>query len=165
MSVLGIDASLRCTGYGLVDRRGASFLCTDGGLIRNAPSKSHSECLAAIHSRIAALIETHRPEAVALEGGFYFKNAKTALILGEVRGAVIAACALRGVPVYEYAPRRVKQGLTGAGAASKEQVGRMVASILGLSEPPPEDTADALAIALCHFHGRTGIAALQPKPI
>ncbi|HOW97291.1 MAG TPA: crossover junction endodeoxyribonuclease RuvC [Kiritimatiellia bacterium] len=165
MSVLGIDASLRSTGYGVVARQGASFRCLDQGLVRNPPAHLHSECLAAIHARVTALLETHRPEAVALEGGFYFKNAKTALILGEVRGAVIAACALRGVPVYEYAPRRVKQGLTGAGAASKEQVGRMVASILGLTELPPEDAADALAIALCHFHGRTGIAALQPKPI
>lgn len=165
MRVLGIDASLRSTGFGMVASQAGSFRSLEYGLVRNPATRSHSECLAAIHARITALLEAHQPEAVALEGGFYFKNGKTALILGEVRGAVIAACALRGVPVYEYAPRRVKQGLTGAGAASKEQVGRMVASILGLSEPPPEDAADALAIALCHFHSRSGIAALQPKPI
>lgn len=165
MRVLGIDASLRSTGFGMVASQAGSFRSLEYGLVRNPASRSHSECLAAIHRKVNELLEAHRPEAVALEGGFYFKNGKTALILGEVRGAVIAACALRGVPVYEYAPRRVKQSLTGAGAATKEQVGRMISAVLGLPMTPPEDAADALAIALCHCHSRTGIAALQPEPI
>ncbi|MBU1692440.1 MAG: crossover junction endodeoxyribonuclease RuvC [Verrucomicrobia bacterium] len=165
MRVLGIDASLRSTGFGIVAQMGSSFRSLEFGLIRNAASRSHAQCLGAIQVKIADLLETHHPDAVALEGGFYFKNARTALILGEVRGAVIAACAVRGVPVFEYAPRRVKQSLTGTGTAAKEQVGRMVAAILGLTEPPPEDAADALALALCHLNSQTGIAALQPKPL
>jgi crossover junction endodeoxyribonuclease RuvC len=157
MRVLGIDASLRSTGFGVVTPQAGAFRSLDFGGIRNPASRSHSACLGAIQVRIA--------EAAALEGGFYFKNARTALVLGEVRGAVIAACAVRGVPVFEYAPRRVKQSLTGTGTASKEQVARMVSVLLGLTELPPEDAADALAMALCHLNSRTGISALQPIPL
>ena len=106
-----------------------------------------------------------RPDAAAIEGGFFFKNAKTAMILGEVRGVVIAACAAAGVPVFEYSPRLVKQALTGFGGAQKDQVSKMVMAILGLKEKPQEDAADALAIAICHVHNQSGIAALKPKPI
>jgi crossover junction endodeoxyribonuclease RuvC len=165
MRVLGIDASLRSTGFGVVTPQAGAFRSLDFGVIRNPASRSHSACLGAIQVRIAELLETHRPDAAALEGGFYFKNARTALVLGEVRGAVIAACAVRGVPVFEYAPRRVKQSLTGTGTASKEQVARMVSVLLGLTELPPEDAADALAMALCHLNSRTGISALQPIPL
>ena len=165
MRVLGIDASLRSTGFGIVAQLSSSFRSLEFGLIRNAASRSHSQCLGAILAKITGLLDAYQPEAVALEGGFYFKNARTALVLGEVRGAVIAACAVRGVPIFEYAPLRVKQSLTGTGTASKEQIGRMVVAILGLPEPPPEDAADALAIALCHLHSQTGILALQPRSL
>ena len=165
MRVLGIDASLRSTGYGVVESRGSRWVCLEAGLVRNPASRLHSECLAVLQRELGAVIARTQPQAAAIEGGFYFKNARTALVLGEARGVLIATCAAAGLPVFEYAPRRVKQSLTGAGAAGKDQVAKMVCRVLGLTEPPPEDAADALAIALCHLHGQTGVAALQPKPI
>jgi crossover junction endodeoxyribonuclease RuvC len=102
---------------------------------------------------------------VAIEGAFFHKNAKTAMILGQARGVAIAACAARGLPIYEYAPRRVKQAVVGAGGASKDQVRQMVMAMLGLREEPQEDASDALAIAVCHLHNRTGHRALAPEPI
>ncbi|MGQ9660780.1 MAG: crossover junction endodeoxyribonuclease RuvC, partial [Kiritimatiellia bacterium] len=90
----------------------------------------------------------------AIEGGFYCKNVRTALLLGEARGVAIAACAAHGLPVYEYAPRRVKQAIVGFGAADKVQVRRMVARLLALSREPHEDEGDALALAICHLHDR-----------
>jgi crossover junction endodeoxyribonuclease RuvC len=106
-----------------------------------------------------------RPAAAALEGGFIFKNARISLVLGEVRGVVIATCAAAGVPVFEYSPRKVKQALVGTGSASKEQVARMVASRLGLDALPGEDESDALAIAICHLQHRTGYSALDSRPL
>ncbi len=94
----------------------------------------HSECLRAIRERMDAVIAAHQPDAAAIEGGFFFKNAKVAMVLGEVRGVAISCCAAAGVPVFEYSPRRAKQNITGWGAAPKEQVARMVMSVLGLSE-------------------------------
>lgn len=165
MRVLGIDASLRSTGVGVVESRGAGVRAVEWGLIRNPPARPHSACLRQVVSDLNELLARCRPEAAAIEGGFYFKNARTALVLGEVRGVVIAACAAEGVPVFEYSPRHVKQALTGAGGAQKGQVAKMVSSMLGLSERPPEDAADALAIAICHLHSQTGLAALRPEPI
>lgn len=105
------------------------------------------------------------PDAAAIEGGFFAKNARTAMILGEVRGVVIAACAEAGLSVYEYSPRHAKMALTGYGGASKEQMERMIVSVLGLKEQPPSDAADALALAICHILGSTQIAFLRPEPI
>ena len=164
MIVVGIDASLRATGIGVVESR-RKMQAVEYSVIRNPTGLSHSECLKKIQAALAEVLARCRPEAAAIEGGFYFKNARTALILGEVRGVVIATCAAAGVPVYEYSPRLVKQALTGFGAAQKDQVSKMVASILGIREKLPEDASDALAIAICHFHGQSGIAALRPSPI
>jgi crossover junction endodeoxyribonuclease RuvC len=165
MRVLGIDASLRSTGIGVVESCGGRLKAVEWSTVRNPASRSHSECLHRIQTDLAGVLARLRPEGAAIEGGFYFKNAKTALVLGEVRGVVIAACAAAGIPVHEYSPRLVKQALTGFGGAQKDQVSKMVISILGLSEAPPEDAADALALAVCHLHSQTGIAALRPKPI
>jgi len=100
---------------------------------------------------------------VAIEGVFFCKNPKTAVILGEARGAVIAACTIAGLPMHEYAPRRVKQAVVGFGAAGKDQVRNMVARILNVPDDIPEDASDALAIAICHQHCKTGVAELMPK--
>lgn len=100
-----------------------------------------------------------------MEGTFFAKNAKTAMILGQARGVVLAACARAGLPVFEYSPRAVKQAVTGTGTARKEQVGRMVVRLLGLTDLPQEDAGDALAIALCHTHQRTLPEALRSKPL
>lgn len=96
------------------------------------------------------MIESDQPEVVAIEGIFYSKNVITAFILGEARGAVITTCATAGLPIHEYAPRKVKQGVVGRGNADKAQVAQMMKSLLGLKEVPQNDAADALAIAFCH---------------
>jgi len=165
MKALGIDASLRSTGLGIVESRGRGLSAIDYGTIKNKAKLPHSECLRRIYAGVSEFITKHHPDVVVIEGGFYFKNAKTAMILGEVRGVVIAASAGAGLPVYEYSPRHVKQALTGSGAARKDQVARMVMPILGLNEKPQEDAGDALAIAICHLNSQKGIAALRREPI
>jgi crossover junction endodeoxyribonuclease RuvC len=163
--ILGIDTSLRSTGVGVVAAAGSRMSAVEYGAIRIPARAPLSECLKRLNRGIVEIIERTRPEAVAIEGVFFSKNANTAVILGEARGVVIAACAFQGLPIYEYAPRRVKQAVVGFGAAEKEQVRKMVMSLLGLKEDPQEDAGDALALAICHIHSRTGIAALMPEPI
>lgn len=165
MRILGIDASLRSTGLGVIETAAGRLRAVEFGTVRNAQSVPHSQCLKRLYEELSALLLRAKPDAAALEGGFYFKNAKTALILGEVRGVAIAACAAAGVPVYEYSPRLVKQGLTGSGGATKQQVEKMVMAILGVTGKLQEDAADALAIAICHAHGQTGVAMLRPQPL
>lgn len=135
------------------------------GRIQNKTSLSHTGCLAAIHREVDKLITEFEPDEAAIEGVFFSKNAKTAMILGQARGAVLAACALRTLPVYEYSPRSIKQATVGVGAASKDQVAKMVMRLLGLAEPPQEDAADALAAAICHAHQRGLPEALRSKPV
>jgi crossover junction endodeoxyribonuclease RuvC len=144
---------------------GSRFSAVDFGVLRVPARQPHSTCLNEIRKGILAMIDRTSPEAAAIEGVFYCKNVGTAVILGEARGAAVSACSERGLPVYEYAPRRIKQALVGFGGAEKEQVRRMVMNLLGLSEEPAEDAGDALAIAICHLNVRTGIAELMPEPI
>jgi crossover junction endodeoxyribonuclease RuvC len=135
------------------------------GTISTPAGKPLSECLKRLNKGICEIVERIKPEAVAIEGVFYCKNAKTALILGEARGTVIAVCASHDLPIYEYAPRKIKQAVVGTGSAGKHQVRQMVMSLLNMSEEPGEDESDALAIAICHLHNRTGYTALEPKRI
>jgi len=107
------------------------------------------------------IINATHPDVVSIEGAFYCKNVKTAMVLGEARGVAIAACARHGLAIYEYAPRRVKQALVGYGRAEKDQVAKMVKMLLGLEEQPQSDAADALAIAICHIHNMRNITAVQ----
>lgn len=166
MRVLGIDTSLRSTGYGVVESVGSQFRSIAFGIIRNAPKQPLSECLAKLHVEISLIIQTSKPEVVSIEGVFFCKNARTALILGQARGAVIAACATARLPVFEHEPRKVKQAVVGYGAADKTQVARMVMRLLNLPEvPEQEDATDALAIALCHLQSRTGYSALDTAPL
>ena len=163
--ILGIDTSLRSTGVGVVAAAGSRLSAVEYGAIRVSPKVLLSVCLMRLSRELVEIIERTKPEAAAIEGIFFCKNANTAVILGEARGVVIAACAAKGIPVYEYAPRRVKQAVVGFGAAEKEQVRKMVVALLGLKEQPQEDAGDALALAICHLHSRTGVAALMAAPI
>lgn len=165
MRVLGIDTSLRSTGIGVVEARGNRLCAVEYGTIAITRAKPLSECLVQLASGLTEIIRRAEPSAAALEGVFYCKNVKTAVILGEARGVAIATCAGHGLPVYEYAPRRVKQAVVGFGAAGKEQVRKMVMTLLGLKEEPQEDAGDALAIAICHLHNAAGLSALSPKTI
>ena len=162
MKVLGIDASLRGTGLAVIEQRGSRAGACHWEVVKMAAAAPHSECLKTIRERLDAVLAAHRPEAAAIEGGFFCKNAKVAMVLGEVRGVAIAGCAAAGVPVYEYSPRRAKQNVTGWGAAPKEQVAKMVKTVLGLAEIPPPDATDALALALCHAQTSRGLFKGEP---
>jgi crossover junction endodeoxyribonuclease RuvC len=149
--VLAIDASLRCTGYAVLERADRRIASVTYGTIKNSPALLPSSCLVAIHERVRELIEDHRPDCAAFEAVIFVQSMKTAIALGSARGAALLAAAQRGLPIHEYAPRRVKQGVVGHGAAQKGQVAFMVRALLGLTETPSPDAADALAIGLTHL--------------
>ena len=151
MRVLAIDPSLRGTGYAVLEQTGGKVRALDFGTIRNAPALLASGCLVAIHERVVEIIGAHRPECAAFEAVIFVQSYRTAITLGAARGAALVAAAGRGLPIYEYAPRRVKQSVVGRGGAQKEQVSFMVRALLGLTETPSSDAADALAIGLTHF--------------
>ena len=161
MKVLGVDTSLRSTGYALVESCGSRLAARDYGNIPNAPKLPLTSCLKAIHAKIAALLDEHRPDVVAIEQVIYGKNAGTILVLGEARGAVLTAAADAGTPVYEYEPRRMKRAVCGNALAEKEQVQRMVKTLLNLSEIPQNDAADALGLAIAHIHAAAGVFASE----
>lgn len=158
--ILGVDTSLRSTGFGIVDAVGNSYTGLRWGQIRNPAPRRHSECLAHLFRELQAIIAETHPVAVAIEGVFFSKNVRTAVTLGQARGVVLAVCALAELPVCEYSPRSVKQAVVGNGNAQKEQVMIMVGRLLGITEPLSNDAADALALAICHLHQahRPGLA-------
>ena len=122
------------------------------GNIPNSRAARVTECLLAIHAKIAELIAKWRPDVVSVEQVIYGKNANTMMVLGEARGAVLVAAANASKPLYEYEPRRVKMAVCGNGLAEKDQIQRMVKTLLALPELPQNDAADALALAICHAH-------------
>jgi crossover junction endodeoxyribonuclease RuvC len=148
--ILGIDPSLRATGYGVIRVDGAKMAAIDYGVIRTESSNGQAEALAIIHARILALIQEHQPAVAAVEGVIYLQNFQTAITLGAARGAALLAIGQAALPVFEYAPRRVKAAATGRGGAKKDQVGFMIRALLGLASNPPADAADALAVAVTH---------------
>ncbi len=154
MRVLAIDASLRNTGVAIVDATNGRQQVLHFGVIHNASSVRSSSCLVAIRDRLAELIQTHEPDCCALESVIYVQSYKTAIILGAARGAAILAAAERGLPVFEYAPKRIKQATVGRGTADKGQVAFMIRALLGLTTTPGPDEADALAIALTHLRAQ-----------
>jgi len=163
--VLGVDTSLRSTGIGILDAAGSRLVPVYYGTIKNPAGRPLSACLLHLQDEIDKLIRAHEPQAVAIEGIFYAKNVKTMLILAHARGVIVAQCARMGLPVYEYEPRRVKMAVAGFGGAEKEQVQKMVKTLLALDEEPQNDAADALALAITHLHNRTAISALSAEPI
>ena len=165
MRVLGIDTSLRSTGYGVVEQDGSKLKFIEAGTIRTPDGRKLSECLTRLADGLAEVIGRTHPDAASIEGIFFSRNVRTAVILGEARGVAIASCARAGIPVYEYEPRRMKQALVGFGGAQKEQVMRMVVRLLSLKEEPQSDAADGLALAICHLHSRSSIAALNAESI
>jgi crossover junction endodeoxyribonuclease RuvC len=161
--IFGLDPSLRSTGYGIVRAEGRELRAVAYGVIRNAAGVVPSRCLVEIRARVGELVREHRPDAAAVEGVIYLQNFQTAITLGAARGAALLAFAEAGLPIFEYAPRRVKSASTGRGGAQKAQVGFMMRAMLGLTENPPPDAADALAIALTHAQN-SGVAG-KPKEI
>ncbi len=163
--VLGVDTSLRSTGVGVVEAVGSQYKAVTWGAIKNPAGRPHTACLAHLFEQLRQIIQRDQPVAASVEGIFYSKNVRTAVTLGQARGVVLAVCALEAVPVYEYAPRSVKQSVVGNGNAHKQQVMRMVSVLLGLKEEPEEDAADALALALTHLHHQGRPALNRTKTI
>jgi len=157
--VLGIDPGLANTGYGVVARRRGRAVALDGGVIETSPGVAPERRLAEIHAAVEALISEHEPDAVALEELYFGQNARSAFAVGQARGVVMLAAGRRGVPCAGYTPQQVKGAVCGNGRAAKDQVARMVATLLALPEPPrPDHAADALAVAVCHLN-RAPLAA------
>jgi len=149
--VLGVDPSTVATGWGLLDGDSRRARAVEWDVIRPPGRLPLARRLEVIHSELARVIDRLRPETLAIESPFHHRNAKTALALGEVRGVVLLAATQRDVSFEEYSAMEIKRSAVGYGAAGKDQVAHMVARILGLSEPPPSDAADALATAWCHL--------------
>jgi crossover junction endodeoxyribonuclease RuvC len=149
--VLGIDPGSRVTGYGVIETDGVRSRHLESGCIRTA-SGGFPQRLGDIFTGIRAVLDEWRPGEVAIEQVFVSRNASSALKLGQARGAAISAIVTRDLPVFEYTPAAVKQGLVGNGRAEKEQVQHMVRVILGMQGRLALDESDALAIALCHAH-------------
>ena len=138
----------------MVEANGGKQRALYFGVIENKPAVRPSSCLVAIREQLADLIREHEPDCCALEAVIYVQSHKTAIALGAARGAAILAAAERGLPIFEYAPTRIKQATVGRGGADKSQVAFMVRAMLGLTETPQSDAADALAIGLTHLRAQ-----------
>jgi crossover junction endodeoxyribonuclease RuvC len=163
--ILGIDPSLRGTGFGVIQTANPHPRTLTHGTISCPQTWERSRCLARIFEAIRAEVKRHRPAVCVIEGIFYAQNLQTAMIMGEARGAAIAAVAESGIEIYEIAPRKVKQAVAGYGAAQKSAVAKMVQRLLNLSEPPAPDAADALALALTHAREHSRYNLSPPKRI
>ena len=153
MRVLGIDPGTAITGYGVVEGEEDNLRLATYGTITTPASQPLPQRLQQIYRELRALIATWRPDSAAVEELFFSKNARTALAVGHARGVALLALSDAGLAVQEYKPAEVKQAVAGYGGAPKEQVQGMVQLLLGLEEAPrPDDAADALAVAICHFH-------------
>lgn len=153
MRVLGIDPGSETLGWGVVEGNGNKYSLVDFGTVRSNPRDAFSKRLAKIYSEIEQLIDRTNPDALAIEEAFYSINVSVAMKLGQVRGVMLLLAEQRGLTIAEYAPRLIKKTVVGYGNAEKQQVGEMVRILLGLkAAPKPHDAADALAIAICHFH-------------
>ncbi len=151
--ILGIDPGSRVTGFGVIDSDGVRSRYIDSGCIRTM-SKDFPQRLGEIFEGVRRVVEAAAPEEVAVEQVFVSRNAASALKLGQARGAAISAIVVGELPLFEYTPTVVKQGLVGSGRAEKAQVQHMVRVILGLQGRLAMDASDALAVALCHAHGQ-----------
>ncbi|AKH21776.1 hypothetical protein AAY24_17120 [Sedimenticola thiotaurini] len=152
--MLGIDPGSRITGYGIIDSDGIKSIHVASGCIRIG-HEAFPERLGAIYRQLSELVATYQPAEMAIEQVFMAKNASSALKLGQARGAAICACVVAGLPVFEYAPRAVKQTVVGSGSADKDQVQHMIRHILQLDEPLTADQSDALAVAISHAHANS----------
>jgi len=153
LTVLGVDPGTASTGYGVVASRGGSLSVVSGGVIKTASEEPLERRLGGIFAIVADLLDRHEPQAVAIEDIFFGRNVRTAFAVGQARGVVLGAAGLRQIPCFTYTPQAIKLSVCGSGRAPKDQVQRMVASLLGLGRPPePDHAADALAVAICHLH-------------
>lgn len=153
MKVLGIDPGSQTLGWGVVEGSGLKYRGIAYGTVKSSPRQSFSKRLLKIYNGIEEVIERFEPDIVSVEEAFYAQNVKVALKLGQVRGVVLLLGEKAGLEIAEYSPKSVKQTVVGYGNAEKHQVQEMVRLLLKLRKiPEPHDAADALAIAITHFH-------------
>ncbi|MGI8428267.1 MAG: crossover junction endodeoxyribonuclease RuvC [Solirubrobacteraceae bacterium] len=165
MIVLGIDPGTASTGYGVVQSLRSRLHALEQGVIRTAAGTPLERRLADIHARVGELLDVHNPDAIAIEELYFGANVRTAFAVGQARGVVLLAAGQRGVDTRSYTPQQVKAAVCGHGAAAKDQVGRMVARLLALPEPPQADhAADALAVAICHVNRAPLARAVAAAP-
>jgi crossover junction endodeoxyribonuclease RuvC len=163
--ILGVDPSLRGTGFGVI-RLAKPFPETLAhGMISCPQDWERSRCLAKISEKLRGVIQEHRPTVCVIEGLFYAQNLQTALIMGEARGSALTTIAAAGLEIFEIAPRKVKQAIVGYGAAQKSAVAKMVQRLLNLPKLPAPDAADALALALTHAQENSRYSLTPPKKI
>ena len=153
MIILGVDPGTAITGYGVIEYTGNKFIGYECGVIQTQASLSLPERLGIIYKKLNDIVERYNPQHMAVEELYFSKNTRTALAVGQARGVVLLTGVQSNLFVGEYTPLQVKQSVVGYGRAKKEQVQRMVATILGLEKvPTPDDAADAYAVAICHAH-------------
>ena len=153
MVILGIDPGLAIVGWGVIEYSGNRFRTLGYGSILTPSDMKTEDRLVEIHKRMNQLIEAYKPDCMAVEELFWNTNQTTGIRVSEARGVILLAGAESELPIYEYTPLQVKQAVVGYGRAEKKQVITMVTMLLNLEKPPkPDDTADALAIAICHAH-------------
>lgn len=154
---MGIDPGLATTGIGFLRVKGGRPAEIAWECVRTPAGTPFPGRLDTLHEEVRRLIREYRPDIVAMERLFFSRNVRTAMNVGHAIGVIVLACAKEGVAVVEYNPMQVKQAVTGSGTGDKRAVARMVTRILGLAEPPkPDDAADAVAIAYCHYSGTRG---------
>lgn len=153
MVILGIDPGYAIVGWGVVEYAGNKFKVIDFGAVLTKAKTPFPLRLQQIFTQLNEILQKYKPDAVSMEKLFYNNNAKTVIDVAQARGVITLAIQLSGVPLYEYTPLQLKQSVVGYGRAEKKQVQEMTRIILGLDKiPKPDDTADALAIAICHGH-------------
>jgi crossover junction endodeoxyribonuclease RuvC len=160
--VMGIDPGAANLGFGVVRVEGNHMVALDGGVVETTQELPMERRLERIHTALFELLEWHEPKAVAIEDLYFGKNAHSAMNVGRASGVAMLAAAQRGVPCFAYTPQAIKMAVCGSGAAGKDQVQRMVGTLLGLPESPtPDHAADALAVAICHGGGAGQRAAVE----
>ncbi|MDR1522451.1 MAG: crossover junction endodeoxyribonuclease RuvC [Endomicrobium sp.] len=154
MVILGIDPGLSLTGWGVVEAVSRDKMkALKYGCIKTAPPSLLIERLQLVHDKLQSLIDIYKPDVVAIEEIFFLKAARSVAAVGQSRGAILLTISMNKIPLFEYNPRSVKMALTGYGSADKHQMQHMVKTFLKLKEiPKPDDTADALAMAICHIN-------------
>jgi crossover junction endodeoxyribonuclease RuvC len=162
----GIDPGLRVTGYSVLEVQNGRLRICEAGVIRVDPRPTLAERLTELYDGIRQVLEDEAIESVGLEQVFsHYERPKTAVLMGHARGVICLAAGLRSLPITDYAPTRVKRLLTGSGRATKEQIQAAICREFGLSKPPePNDVADALAIATCHYYAQGGLAMAGSHP-
>lgn len=162
MRVLGIDPGYAIVGYGVIDYNQSRFKVVDFGAVQTKASAPFSERLQLIFETLIKVIDACQPEVMAIEKVFYNTNAKTVIDVCQARGVIVLAAQLKGLEIFEYTPLQVKQSVVGYGRADKKQVQEMTRVLLKLDAvPKPDDTADALALAICHAHSSSVNSLIQ----